>query len=78
MSLMGKMAHLTESAQDFHKSTEATLDGIAAKIETAKAKRDAAAEKHHGYYDTIIKGVDDSVEVIDRLSNAPLPEGGEK
>lgn len=75
LSLAGKMAALTESAQDFNRDTEAVLDGIAEKIVTAKSKRDVAAEKHHGYYDTIIKGVDDSVAVIDRLSNGPLSEG---
>lgn len=78
MSLSGKMAALTESAQDFHNSTEAVLDGIAEKIALAKTKRDVAAEKHHGFYDGIIKGVEDSVTVIDRLSNGvPLSEGGE-
>ena len=77
MSLLGKMAHLTESAQDFHKQTEVVLDGIAEKIETATRKRDEATAKHHAYYDTIIKGVDDSVAVIDRLSNGPLHGDGE-
>lgn len=77
MSLMGKMAALTERAQDFHRKTEDVLDEIAAKITRAETKRDDAAEKHHGFYDGIIKGVDDSVAVIDRLSNAPLGEGGE-
>lgn len=77
MSLLGKMAHLTESAQDFHKQTEVVLDGIAEKIETATRKRDEATAKHHAYYDTIIKGVDDSVAVIDRLSNGPLHSDGE-
>lgn len=77
MSLTGKMAALTERAQDFHRKTEGVLDGIAEKIAKAETKRDDAAEKHHGYYDAIIKGVDDSVAVIDRLSNGPLGEGGE-
>jgi hypothetical protein len=77
LSLSGKLAALTESAHDFNKQTEAVLDGIAAKIVTAKIKRDAAAEKHHGYYDEIIKGVDESSAVIDRLSNGPLHEDGE-
>jgi hypothetical protein len=77
LSLLGKMKALTESAEEFTKGTETVLDGIAAKIATAKTKRDAAAEKHHGYYDGIIKGVEESVTVIDRLSNGPLPEGGE-
>jgi hypothetical protein len=76
LSLTGKLAALTESAQDFNKGTEEVLDSIAAKIELAKTKRDAAAEKHHGYYDTIIKGVDESVVVIDRLSNVPLSGDG--
>lgn len=77
MSLFGKMAALTESAQDFHKKTEEALDGIAEKIAVATEKREDAVAKHHGYYDAIIKGVDDSVSVIDRLSNAPLGEDGE-
>lgn len=76
MSLLGKMAALTERASDFNTSTESVLDGISAKIEAAVKKRDEAAAKHHGYYDTIIKGVDESVAVIDRLSNVPLGEGG--
>lgn len=76
MSLLGKMQHLTESAQDFHKETEAALDGIAEKIALGRQKRDSAVEKHHGYYDAIIAGVDESTAVIDRLSNGPLPEGG--
>jgi hypothetical protein len=69
------MAALTERAQDFTKATEATLDGIAEKIVAAEKKRDAAAERHHGFYDAIIQGIDDSVTVIDRLSNDPLGEG---
>jgi hypothetical protein len=77
MSLLGKMQHLTETAQEFHKETEGVLDGIAEKIAKAKSKRDIAAGKHHGYYDTIIEGVDQSVEVIDRLSNGPLHGDGE-
>lgn len=72
MSLRGKMAALTESAQDFTKETETVLDGIAEKIAAARTKRDDAAVKHHDYYDSIIQGVDDSIEVIDRLSNGPL------
>src|SRR5258707_3888219 len=74
LSLLGKMKALTESAEDFNKSTAEVLDGIALKIATAKEKRDTAAEKHHGYYDGIIKGVDDPGVVIDRLSNGPLTE----
>lgn len=66
LSLSGKLAALTESAHDFHKGTEAVLDGIEEKIALAKTKRDAAAETHHSFYDGIIKGVD--VAVIDRLS----------
>ena len=72
MSLTGKMAALTERAQDFHKKTEAVLYGIAEKITVAEGKRDVAAEAHHTYYDAVIKGVDESVAVIDRLSNGPL------
>lgn len=77
VSLLGKMKALTESAEDFTKGTEVVLDGIADKIKVATVKRDAAAEKHHGYYDGIIKGVEDSVVVIDRLSNLPLGKDGE-
>lgn len=77
MSLLGKMAHLTSSAQDFHRETEAALDGIAEKIEAGRRKRDEAVAKHHAYYDAIIAGVDESLGVIDRLSNGPLPDGGE-
>lgn len=76
MSLLGKMKALTESAEDFTKETGDVLDGIATKIATARTKRDAAAEKHHLYYDGIIQGVDDSVTVIDRLSNLPLGDDG--
>ena len=78
MSLLGKMQHLTEAAQKFNDDTEAVLDGIATKIAVGAAKRDAAAAKHHGYYDAIIAGVDASTEVIDRLSNGPLHGDGEK
>lgn len=77
LSLAGKMAALTERASAFNSKTETVLDGISDKIAKAEAKRDTAAEKHHGYYDSIIKGVDDSVAVIDRLSNGPLSEDGE-
>ncbi len=77
MSLLGKMQHLTETAQDFHRETEAALDGIAAKIEAAKKKREEAEATHHGYYDAIMAGVDESIKAIDRLSNGPLPEGGQ-
>lgn len=76
MSLLGKLQHLTESAQDFHKETEQALDGIAAKIEAGKQKRDEATAKHHAYYDAIIGAVDESTQVIDRLSNGPLHGDG--
>lgn len=76
MSLKGKMAALSERAQDFTKATETALDGISDKIAAAEKKRDAAAVRHHGFYDSIIQGIDDSVAVIDRLSNDPLGEGG--
>lgn len=77
MSLLGKMKALTESAEDFNKDTSDVLDGISDKIKLATIKRDAAVEKHHVYYDGIIKGVDESCEVIDRLSNGPLGTDGE-
>lgn len=76
LSIAGKMAALTERANEFNAKTESVLDGIAEKINVAEAKRDIAAEKHHGYYDGIIAGVDDSIAAIDRLSNGPLPQGG--
>lgn len=76
LSLTGRMAALTERAQDFHKKTEGVLDEIEAKINKADTKLNVAAEKHHGYYDGIIAGVDESVAVVDRLSNGPLPEDG--
>ena len=78
LSLAGKMAALTERANDFTRDTEKVLDGIAEKITAAEAKRDLAKEKHHGYYDGIVKGIEDSITAIDRLSNCPLSEGGEK
>ena len=77
MSLTGRMAHLTERAQDFHRKTEGVLEAIEDKINKADTKLNVAAEKHHDYYDSIIKGVDESVAVIDRLSNVPLGDGGE-
>lgn len=77
MSLLGKMKHLTEEAQDFHKETEVDLDGIAEKIATGRTKRKEAVAKHHAYYDAIIAGVDESTQVIDRLSNGPLHGDGE-
>lgn len=72
MSLLGKLNALTERATDFTKATEAGLDGLSAKIDAAEVKREAALAKHHGYYDAIAKGIDESVAVIDRLSNGPL------
>lgn len=77
MSLLGKLQHLTESAQDFHKETEADLDGIAEKIATGREKRKEAVAKHHAYYDTIVGAVEESTKVIDRLSNGPLSGDGE-
>lgn len=77
MSLLGKMKHLTETAQDFHKETESALDGITAKIALGREKREQAVAKHHSYYDAIIAGVAESTEVIDRLSNGPLLTDGE-
>lgn len=76
MSLLGKLAHLTDDALKFTDETGEVLDGISEKIALARQRRDVAKQKHHGYYDGIIKGVEDSVTVIDRLSNGPLPEGG--
>lgn len=78
MSLTGRMAALTDRARDFNKKTEGVLDAIEDKINKADTKLNVAAEKHHGYYDGIIAGVDDSVEVIDRLSNGPLGQDGER
>lgn len=72
LSLTGKMAALTERAQDFHKETEIVLDRISDKITEAEVKRGEASDKHHRYYDNIITGVEESVAVIDRLSNDPL------
>jgi hypothetical protein len=77
LSLLGKMKALTESAEDFNKETEVALDGIAEKISAATIKRTAAVEKHHGYYDGLIKGIEESVMVIDKLSNGPLLDGSE-
>jgi len=77
VSLLGKMKALTERAEDFNKSTSDVLDAISEKIHLATIKRDEAADKHHGYYDGIIQGVDESVAVIDRLSNLPLGKDGE-
>jgi hypothetical protein len=77
MSLKGKMAALTERAQDFTKATETGLDALSEKIAAAEAKREAALEKHHGYYDGIIAGIEESVTVIDRLTNLPLDKGSE-
>jgi|SRR5579872_5246424 len=77
MSLLGKLAHLTADAEQFTDETGKVLDGISEKIALARARRDIAKDKHHGYYDGIIKGVEESVTVIDRLSNSPLPEGGQ-
>lgn len=77
MSLKGKMAALTERAQDFTKTTEAGLDALSEKITLAESKREAALEKHHGYYDGIVAGIEESVAVIDRLSNVPLSGDGE-
>jgi hypothetical protein len=76
MSLLGKLQHLTEDAEAFSKETSDDLDGIAAKIALAREKKATAKAKHHAYYDTIIKGVDESVAVIDRLSNGPLSGDG--
>lgn len=77
MSLLGKLSHLTEDAQKFNEETGTVLDQIGEKIALARTKRDEAKTKHHGYYDTIIAGVDESMKVIERLSNGPLSEGGE-
>ena len=76
MSLLGKLKHLTEEAQSFNDETEASLDGISEKIAAGRIKRAEAEAKHHAYYDAIIAGVDESVKVIDRLSNGPLHEDG--
>ena len=75
MSVLGKIDALTSAATDFNQTTPAVLDGIAAKIAVATQKRDELAAKHHAYYDGIIKGVDDSIAVVDRLSNVPLGDG---
>ena len=77
MSLIGKMAALTESASDFNTSTGKVLDGISEKIAVATKKRDEAVLKHHAYYDNITKGIDESVAVIERLSNVPLDSGSD-
>jgi hypothetical protein len=77
MSVIGKIAALTGSATEFNQSTPVVLDGIAEKIALATKKRDELAAKHHAYYDGIIKGADESMAVVDRLSNVPLGEGSE-
>jgi hypothetical protein len=72
MSLLGKLNALTERAQDFTKATGDSLDALSEKIVAAERKRETAMQKHHAYYDAIGKGIDESVAVIDRLSNGPL------
>src|SRR5260370_38159340 len=67
LSLTGKMAALTDRAQQFHKKTESVLDGIAEKISKAEAKRDVAADKNHSCSDGTIAGVDNTATVIIRL-----------
>lgn len=75
MSVLGKIDALTADATEFNQTTPAVLDGIAAKIAVARSKRDELAAKHHAYYDGIIKGADESIAVVDRLSNVPLGDG---
>lgn len=77
MSLMGKLDALTESATDFNKSTGDKLDLLAKRIPALVTKRDEALRKHHAYYDGIEKGIDQSTQVIERLSNIPLGEDSE-
>ena len=76
MSLLGKLAHLTEEAQSFNEETERALDGISQKIALGRDRRKVAEAKHHAYYDTIINAVEQSTVVIDRLSNGPLSGDG--
>lgn len=76
MSLMGKLQHLQESARDFERETGSVLDGIVDKMNDARKQRDIAAAKHHGYYDGMIKQIQGTVDVIEQLSNSPLPDDG--
>jgi nitrogen-specific signal transduction histidine kinase len=72
MNLVDKMAVLRERAESFNRETDKELDAIAEKIETARKKREETAARHHAYYDGVIKGIDESIAVIDQLSNGPV------
>ena len=78
MSQLERMVALTARQGDLSKKTDKVLDGIEDKCNKYETKLNAAEEKHHGYYDKLIGSMDDSIVVIDRLSNGPLSGDGEK
>ena len=78
MSQIGRLEALNARQTDLSKKTDKVLDGIEEKCNKYETKLNAAEEKHHGYYDKLIGSMDDSIVVIDRLSNGPLSDAGEK
>ena len=76
MSQIERMAALTARQGDLSKKTDKVLDGIEDKCNKYETKLNTAEEKHHSYYDKLIGSMEESVTVIDRLSNGPLHEDG--
>lgn len=76
LSLASKMAEIAANTKSLNEKTSNALDSIIEKQAKAASKVNEAESKHHAYYDAIISGADESIAVIDRLSNGPLSEGG--
>ena len=72
MSLAGKLAALTEAAQDFNKETESQLDGLMQRLVDLRRKRDAATQLHQAHLTEVEKGIDLAADVVTRLANVPL------
>lgn len=77
-SLSAKVADITEQMGDFTQETHIVLDGLRDKIALAREKRDEAAEAQHTHYDGLIGDFQDSIDAVERLSNAPFDGGGKK
>lgn len=76
MSQLGRLEALTARQNDLSKKTDEVLDGIEEKVNKYETKLNVAEGKHHAHYDKLIEGMEQSIVVIDRLSNGPLPDDG--
>jgi hypothetical protein len=76
--LSSKISELAADMEDFNRETDVVLDGLRDKMQLARRKREEATEAQHGHFDGLIGDFQDTIDAVDRLSNLPFDNGGEK